>query len=49
MIWTLFYAVDTMGLNENDPTTRRRMAQKLEFLTSDLASAVQPAEGQLEQ
>ena len=45
----LFRQAVTMGLNENDPTTRRRMAQKLEFLTSDLASAVQPAEGELEQ
>jgi len=45
----LFRQAVSMGLNENDPTTRRRMAQKLEFLTSDLASAVQPAEGQLEQ
>ena len=38
-----------MGLNEDDPITRRRMAQKLEFLTSDLAMMVQPAEGDLEQ
>jgi len=37
-----------MGLNEDDPITRRRMAQKLEFLTSDLAMMVQPAEGELE-
>jgi hypothetical protein len=36
-----------MGLNEDDPITRRRMAQKLEFLTSDLALMVQPAEGEL--
>jgi len=38
-----------MGLNEDDPITRRRMAQKLEFLTSDLAMMVQPSEGELEQ
>ena len=38
-----------MGLNEDDPITRRRMAQKLEFLTSDLAQLQQPAEGELEQ
>jgi peptidyl-prolyl cis-trans isomerase C len=37
-----------MGLNENDPITRRRMAQKLDFLTSDLAQMKQPAEGELE-
>jgi peptidyl-prolyl cis-trans isomerase C len=45
----LFRQAVSMGLNEDDPTTRRRMAQKLEFLTSDLASAVQPAEGELEE
>ena len=38
-----------MGLNEDDPITRRRMAQKLEFLTADLAMMKQPAEGELEQ
>ena len=38
-----------MGLNEDDPITRRRMAQKLEFLSSDLAMMVQPAKGELEQ
>jgi hypothetical protein len=37
-----------MGLNEDDPITRRRMAQKLEFLTSDLAMMVKPAQGELE-
>jgi hypothetical protein len=41
-------AVD-MGLNEDDPITRRRMAQKLEFLTGDLAMMVQPEEGELEE
>jgi peptidyl-prolyl cis-trans isomerase C len=45
----LYRQAVTMGLGEDDPITRRRMAQKLEFLTSDLASAVQPAEGELEQ
>jgi len=45
----LYRQAVTMGLNEDDPITRRRMAQKLEFLTSDLASAAQPAEGELEQ
>ncbi|MGI9240611.1 MAG: peptidyl-prolyl cis-trans isomerase [Verrucomicrobiales bacterium] len=44
----LYRQAVTMGLGEDDPITRRRMAQKLEFLTSDLASAVQPAEGELE-
>ena len=45
----LFRQAVAMGLNEDDPITRRRMAQKLEFLTSDLAMMVQPAEGELEQ
>jgi len=38
-----------MGLNQDDPITRRRMAQKLEFLTSDLSQMQQPREQELEQ
>lgn len=38
-----------MGLGENDPITRRRMAQKLEFLTSDLAQMREPDTGELEE
>jgi hypothetical protein len=38
-----------MGLNENDPITRRRLAQKLEFLTKDIARLKEPTEGELEQ
>jgi len=38
-----------MGLNENDPITRRRLAQKLEFLTKDIALLKEPTEGELEQ
>jgi hypothetical protein len=45
----LYRQAVAMGLNEDDPITRRRMAQKLEFLTSDLAMMKQPAEGELEQ
>ncbi|MDX2418593.1 MAG: peptidylprolyl isomerase [Xanthomonadales bacterium] len=45
----LYRQAVAMGLNEDDPITRRRMAQKLEFLTSDLAMMVQPAEDELEQ
>ena len=45
----LYRQAVAMGLNEDDPITRRRMAQKLEFLTSDLSSMQQPAEGELEQ
>ena len=45
----LYRQAVAMGLNEDDPITRRRMAQKLEFLTSDLAQMQQPSEGELEQ
>jgi peptidyl-prolyl cis-trans isomerase C len=45
----LYRQAVTMGLGEDDPITRRRMAQKLEFLTSDLANSMQPGEGELEQ
>jgi hypothetical protein len=38
-----------MGLDEDDPVTRRRMAQKLEFLTRDIALLKEPAAGELEQ
>ena len=37
-----------MGLDQDDPITRRRMAQKLEFLTKDIAAMKQPADGELE-
>ena len=45
----LYRQAVAMGLNEDDPITRRRMAQKLEFLTSDLAQMQEPSEGELEQ
>jgi hypothetical protein len=45
----LYRQAVAMGLNEDDPITRRRMAQKLEYLTSDLAMMVPPEEGELEQ
>lgn len=44
----LYRQAVAMGLNEDDPITRRRMAQKLEFLTSDLANLQEPGEGELE-
>ena len=44
----LYRQAVAMGLNEDDPITRRRMAQKLEFLTSDLARLQEPTEGELE-
>jgi peptidyl-prolyl cis-trans isomerase C len=45
----LYRQAMAMGLDENDPITRRRMAQKLEFLTSDIARMEKPLEGELEQ
>ena len=37
----------TMGLNQHDPVIRRRLAQKLEFLASDLATLAQPSDAEL--
>jgi hypothetical protein len=45
----LYREASAMGLGENDPITRRRLAQKLEFLTKDIARLKEPAEGELEQ
>ncbi|MEY4484631.1 MAG: hypothetical protein RL693_2083 [Verrucomicrobiota bacterium] len=36
-----------MGLNRDDTIVRRRMAQKMEFLTQDIATAVAPDEADL--
>ncbi len=36
-----------MGLDRNDSIVRRRMAQKMEFLTQDIAAAVEPDESAL--
>ena len=44
----LYQEAVAMGLDKDDPITRRRMAQKLEFLTRDIAALKQPAEGELE-
>jgi len=44
----LYRQAVAMGLDEDDPVTRRRMAQRLEFLTSDLALVVEPDEAELE-
>lgn len=37
-----------MGLDKNDPITRRRMAQKLEFLSRDIANLKEPQAGEPE-
>jgi hypothetical protein len=38
-----------MGLDRDDPITRRRIAQKLEFLTNDVALFKEPGEDELRQ
>ena len=45
----LYRQAVAMGLNKDDPITRRCMAQKLEFLTRDIAGLQEPEEGELEQ
>lgn len=44
----LYRQAVSMGLDKDDAITRRRMAQKLEFLTNDLVRLGEPAEGELE-
>jgi peptidyl-prolyl cis-trans isomerase C len=44
----LYRQAVAMGLDTDDPITRRRMAQKLEFLTNDIASLKEPEDGELE-
>jgi hypothetical protein len=43
----LYREAIAMGLDRDDTVIRRRMAQKLEFLTQDLASPESPTEGAL--
>jgi len=45
----LYRQAVSMGLDKDDTITRRRMAQRLEFLTSDLARLAEPADDELEQ
>ncbi|MEP4487051.1 MAG: peptidylprolyl isomerase [Halioglobus sp.] len=45
----LYRQAVAMGLDEDDPVTRRRMAQRLEFITSDLALVIEPDEAALTQ
>ena len=44
----LYRQAVALGLDKDDPITRRRLAQKLEFLTRDIALLKEPAEGELE-
>jgi hypothetical protein len=43
----LYQEAVAMGLDKDDPITRRRMAQKMEFLTKDIASYKKPEESEL--
>jgi len=43
----LYREAVAMGLDEGDTIIRRRLAQKMEFLSEDLAMAVEPAEEEL--
>ncbi len=43
----LYREAKAIGLGENDPVTRRRLAQKLEFLTKDIARLREPTETEL--
>jgi len=45
----LYRQAVAMGLDKNDPITRRRTVQKLEFLTNDVAMAAEPSDAELEQ
>ena len=44
----LYREAVAMGLDVDDHIVRRRLAQKLEFLTNDLVQLKEPAEGELE-
>ena len=37
-----------MGLDRDDTVIRRRLAQKMEFLSTDLADQIEPTEDELE-
>lgn len=39
----------SMGLDQNDAVVRRRMAQKVEFITSDIAAQFEPTDAGLEE
>lgn len=44
----LYREAKAIGLGENDPVTRRRLAQKLEFLTKDIARLREPTDAELQ-
>ncbi len=43
----LYQEALALGLDKNDPVVRRRLAQKIEFISSDLAAQVEPGEQDL--
>jgi peptidyl-prolyl cis-trans isomerase C len=44
----LYQEALALGLDRNDPVVRRRLAQKIEFLSSDIAAQLEPTEEDLE-
>ena len=44
----LYRQAVSMGLAEDDAVTRRRMAQRLEFLTADLSRVVEPTDEEVQ-
>jgi len=39
----------TMGLDQDDTVIRRRLRQKMEFISEDIANSIEPAEAQLQE
>lgn len=44
----LYREAIVMGLDQNDTIVRRRLAQKVEFISADIASQAEPSEGELQ-
>jgi len=44
----LYQEALALGLDKDDPVVRRRLAQKIEFISSDLAAQVEPSEKDLQ-
>jgi len=45
----MYRAALSMGLDQNDAIVRRRMAQKVEFITADIAAQSEPTDAELEE
>lgn len=44
----LYREAIAMGLDQNDTIVRRRLAQKVEFISADIASQAEPSKGELQ-